>query len=197
MSLEEAAAAKNARLQNLKLQHAEIFSENPPAKISFEIGCGKGHWLCAYAGAFPEELCIGIDLISERIRDSIRRAKLHNVSANTRFVKAEANEFLESMPEGVKLGKVFIFFPDPWPKKKHHRRRLMQEDFLNYLRSFCDAGTKLYFRTDHVEYFQWTQEVFAQNKNWQVLQDNTLPVEEVSQFQRILPEFSTLVAQAI
>jgi tRNA G46 methylase TrmB len=68
---------------------------------------------------------------------------------------------------------------------------------LDYIRQFAQSGTKLYFRTDHKEYFQWTVDVINENSNWELTKETELPLEEVSQFQRILPDFSTLVAKAI
>ncbi len=194
MSLEEALQRRNGRIAQLRAACDEIFklSQN----ISFEIGCGKGHWLSSYAAANPGELCVGIDLISERIRDSQRRAKNKNAT-NAHFVKAEASEFLEAMPRDMRLDKIFIFFPDPWPKERHHKRRLMQHEFLDYIRQFAHGGTKMYFRTDYREYFDWTVDVINENSNWKLTSETELPLEEVSQFQRILPEFSTLVAEAV
>ena len=194
MSLEDALRRRAERVARLRESCAEIFALSQ--NISLEIGCGKGHWLSAYAAANPDELCVGIDLISERVRDSQRRAKNKNAS-NAHFLKAEALEFLEAMPRDTRLGKIFIFFPDPWPKERHHKRRLMQHEFLDYIRQFANAGTKLYFRTDYREYFDWTTEVINENSNWKITEETELPLEEVSQFQRILPEFSTLVAEAV
>ncbi len=73
----------------------------------------------------------------------------------------------------------------------------MQHEFLDYIRQFANAGTKLYFRTDYREYFDWTAEIINENSNWKITEETELPLEEVSQFQRILPEFSTLVAEAV
>lgn len=194
MSLEDALRRRAERVARLRETCADIFALSQ--NISLEIGCGKGHWLSAYAAANPDELCVGIDLISERVRDSQRRAKNKNAS-NAHFVKAEALEFLEAMPRDAQLAKIFIFFPDPWPKERHHKRRLMQHEFLDYIRQFANAGTKLYFRTDYREYFDWTAEIINENSNWKITEETELPLEEVSQFQRILPEFSTLVAEAV
>lgn len=194
MSLEDALRRRAERVARLRETCADIFALSQ--NISLEIGCGKGHWLSAYAAANPDELCVGIDLISERVRDSQRRAKNKNAS-NAHFVKAEALEFLEAMPRDARIGKIFIFFPDPWPKERHHKRRLMQHEFLDYIRQFANAGAKLYFRTDYREYFDWTAEIINENSNWKITEETELPLEEVSQFQRILPEFSTLVAAAI
>ena len=194
MSLEDALRRRAERVARLRESCADIFALSQ--NISLEIGCGKGHWLSAYAAANPDELCVGIDLISERVRDSQRRAKNKNAS-NAHFVKAEALEFLEAMPRDARIGKIFIFFPDPWPKERHHKRRLMQHEFLDYIRQFANAGAKLYFRTDYREYFDWTAEIINENSNWKITEESELPLEEVSQFQRILPEFSTLVAEAV
>lgn len=194
MSLEEALQRRASRIKAIAKECECVFAKSK--NITLEIGCGKGHYLSAYAAAFPQETCVGIDLISERVRDSQRRAKNRNAE-NAFFFKAEAFEFLEALPRDVVLEKIFIFFPDPWPKERHHKRRLMQGEFLDYIRQFAHAGSRLYFRTDHTEYFEWTTEVFKTNTNWEILPDNSLLLEEVSQFQRILPEFSTLVASAI
>lgn len=194
MSLEDALRRRAERVARLRESCADIFALSQ--NISLEIGCGKGHWLSAYAAANPDELCVGIDLISERVRDSQRRAKNKNAS-NAHFVKAEALEFLEAMPRDARIGKIFIFFPDPWPKERHHKRRLMQHEFLDYIRQFANVGAKLYFRTDYREYFDWTAEIINENSNWKITEETELPLEEVSQFQRILPEFSTLVAEAV
>ncbi len=194
MSLEEALQKRADRIRNIAGECAELWTRTK--NITLEIGCGKGHYLSAYAAAFPQEVCVGIDLISERVRDSKRRAQ-NRGATNAYFFKAEAMEFLEAMPRDAVLEKIFIFFPDPWPKERHHKRRLMQREFLDYIRQFAQVGTKLYFRTDYDEYFQWTLDAVNENSNWQLLQETQLPIEEVSQFQRILPKFSTLIAQAL
>ncbi len=194
MSLEEALQRRAQRIRNIADECAPLWERSK--NITFEIGCGKGHYLSAYAASFPEQTCVGIDLISERVRDSRRRAQ-NKGAQNAFFFKAEAMEFLEAMPRDAVLEKIFIFFPDPWPKERHHRRRLMQGDFLDYIRQFSRAGARMYFRTDYAEYFEWTLNTINQNSNWEIIADNSLPFEEVSQFQRILPDFSTLVAEAV
>ena len=175
------------------IDFATVFGNSAP--VHLEIGCGKGHYLSSYAAKFPGEVCVGIDLISKRIEDGRRRAK-NKGAENAFFVKAEAMEFLEAMPLDVRLDKIFIFFPDPWPKEKHHKRRLIRGEFLDYIRQFCRVGCKMYFRTDYEEYFEWAKNEINQNTLWELTDETELPHEEVSQFQRILPVFSTLVAVA-
>ncbi len=190
-TLEDSIIAKRERIAELK---ESCKTDITKTQITFEIGCGKGHYLSSYAAAHPNELCVGIDLISQRIKDSKRRAE-NKMATNAYFYKAEASEFLESLPEGVVLEKIFIMFNDPWPKKRHHKRRLMQHSFLNFIYNRCDENTRLFFRTDFDEYFEWTKELIQENDKWELDDSTPLEFEEVSQFQRILPEFNTLTAR--
>lgn len=194
MGLQEALERRAERIAVLRQSCAPIFERTK--NITLEIGCGKGHYLSSYAAKFPSETCVGIDLISKRVEDGRRRAKNKNAD-NAFFVKAEAMEFLEALPQDVRLEKIFIFFPDPWPKEKHHKRRLIQKDFLDYIRQFCRSGCKMYFRTDYEEYFEWAKNEIQADENWELSGETELPHEEVSQFQRILPVFSTLIAVAV
>jgi len=98
--------------------------------ITFELGCGHGHWLAAYAAAHPDEFCVGIDLITHRVERSVRKQTLGKLD-NVIFLKAEATEFLEALPPAVVLRKIFILYPDPWPKKKHHKHRFIQTSSLD------------------------------------------------------------------
>jgi len=82
MSLEDAILRRSERIQNIKQECAYVFENSK--SITLEIGCGKGHYMSAYAAAFPEETCIGIDLISERVRDSQRRAQRGRVCRKRR-----------------------------------------------------------------------------------------------------------------
>lgn len=188
--LRKALERRAARVESLKAELDGLGA----AKITFEIGCGKGHYLSAYGQANPGELCVGIDIISSRVRDGMRKNERRG-NENVVFMKALCEEFLEAMPDGMKFGKIFIFFPDPWPKKRHFRRRLIQPEFLDALMPRCLPETRLYFRTDHDGYFEWAEGVFNAHPGWETLADNSLPFEEVSQFQRILPVFNTFAAR--
>ena len=188
------AERRAQRVEKLKAAISEIMSTDfarGKERITLEIGCGKGHFLSAYAEAFKDELCMGVDLISSRIRDSRNKAARLGL-VNAFFEKAEAGEFLDALGGGILCEKIFIMFPDPWPKKRHFKRRLIQTEFLDMLAGHCAEGARLYFRTDHEGYFEWTRDLLLENKNWQIMPGETLPFEAVSQFQRILPVFNTL-----
>lgn len=164
-------------------------------EITLEIGCGHGHYLTSYAQAYPERTFVGIDLSSDRINRGKKKQERAELS-NLFFIKADANEFLESLPEGLFLNEIFILFPDPWPKKRHHKNRLIQLKFLELLARKALAGARLYFRTDFEPYFEWTKEVVEQSEFWET-QDASFPWEEESVFQKRMESYQSLVAKCL
>lgn len=165
--------------------------------LTLEIGCGHGHFLAAYAAAFPQEFCIGLDLISKRIERAKRKRELAGLE-NLAFFKAEATELLLALPEKCRFGKIFFLFPDPWPKKRHHKNRLIQTEMLDRLAERSVAGTRLHFRTDHAEYFEWSRELVSAHPRWRPLSEAPWPFEHETYFQSILPDaYRSLVAEAV
>jgi len=166
----------------------------PPGKpLTWEIGCGHGHFLVRYAASRPDELCIGIDLIRERIvrsekkRDRARLAHLH-------FIKCEAAEFLDCLPAETRLGSILVLFPDPWPKRRHHKNRLFQDSFLTTLAAKAGQGSRLYLRTDHADYFKAARETIAAHAAWKIDPDAPWPLEEPTVFQQKAPSYQSLAA---
>lgn len=165
--------------------------------LTLEIGCGHGHFLAAYAAAFPQEFCLGLDLISKRIERANRKKELAALE-NLAFFKADANELLLALPETYRLGKIFFLFPDPWPKKRHHKNRLIQTAMLDALAQRSRTGARLHFRTDHAEYFAWSTELVDAHAAWKRLPDAAFPFERETYFQSILPDaYQSLVAERV
>lgn len=188
---EERIAALAAQLR--ETLPPEIAAGTRP--LTLEIGCGHGHFLAAYAAAFPQEFCVGLDLISKRIERAERKRTLAALP-NLAFFKAEATELLLALPPACRLGKIFFLFPDPWPKKRHHKNRLIQPEMLSRLAARSAAGTRLFFRTDHAEYFDWSRELIDAHEAWKTVPDADWPFEHETYFQKILPDaFRSLVAE--
>lgn len=155
------------------------------SKINLEIGCGHGHWLISFAEDRDDVMFVGIDLISKRIEKAVLKADKRNLS-NVFFYKAEVMEFLMFMPECIKFSNCFLMYPDPWPKKRHHKRRIVQLEFLDLLANRCEVGCKLFFKTDHPAYYDWTLQTFNKSKSWRI-ENNPWPFESYSYFQNLLP----------
>ncbi|MCR5183226.1 MAG: tRNA (guanosine(46)-N7)-methyltransferase TrmB [Opitutales bacterium] len=188
----KALADREARICTLRKKIAAFLPEEVIGGfslngITLEIGCGHGHFLAAYAAAFPQEICMGLDLITKRIERANakkEKAALNNVN----FYKADANEFLEALPPKVTLEKIFLLYLDPWPKKRHHKNRIIQEKTLTAWAERSRPGAKLYFRTDHLDFYQWALEHVNAHPQWEVVPDEKFPFERETYFQSILPD---------
>ena len=181
------------RRETLQAAFEKIFPSQKSAFV-WEIGCGHGHFLTAYAQAHPEKLCVGIDLASDRIARAVRkrdRARL----ANLHFLQAEARFFLDALPPATRFSDVFILFPDPWPKLRHHKHRILQPGFLDALAGRMDAGARLLFRTDYEPYFQDAVSVVDAQAGWRRV-DEPWPFEFETVFQSRAPSYRSLIARA-
>jgi len=161
--------------------------------VVWEIGSGHGHFLVQYAQAFPGKFCVGVDIVRDRLARSgkkLARARL----ANCHFVQAEAREFLDALPIGVTLEEIWVLFPDPWPKKRHHKNRILQAEFLEALAGRAGEGARLYFRTDHAEYFAAVAALLAELPTWRRDPAAVWPLEQETVFQARAPAYQSLVA---
>jgi tRNA (guanine-N7-)-methyltransferase len=186
-------AIQAERRAELRLAFATILPAGGTPLV-LEIGCGHGHFLTAYASTHPEQLCIGIDIRLERTDKALRKRDRAGLS-NLYFLRCDASNFLSEMPAGVTLTDVYMLFPDPWPKKRHHKNRLLQTGLLNELGARAGQGTRLFFRTDYQPYFAEAQEIIAAHAQWHLLADNTFPYEHVTVFQSRAPVFYSLAAR--
>lgn len=163
-----------------------------PISIVWEVGCGHGHFLTAFAAAHPEAVCVGVDISVDRIRRATRkrdRAKL----ANLHFINSEARDFLDSLPEGVTFSTIYVLFPDPWPKRRHHKNRIMQPGFLSVVAARSTPETRLHFRTDYEPYFRDAELVVREHPAWKIVTE-PWPFEQETVFQSRAPTHHSLSA---
>ncbi|MCB9851480.1 MAG: tRNA (guanosine(46)-N7)-methyltransferase TrmB [Phycisphaerales bacterium] len=133
-----------------------LFSQ--PGPIELEIGCGKGTFLLRQAKAHPDRNFLGIEWANKiylYAADRMARWGLKNV----RVMRADAKHFVIHRLEADSLDALHIYHPDPWPKKRHHRRRLIQPDFIAAAIRALKPGARLAIQTDHAEYFEQIREV--------------------------------------
>lgn len=131
---------------------------NRPLEV--EVGCGKGRFLTGRAAADPDTDFLGIERMLGRVHsfdDKCRMLKLRNAHV----LRLEALYTFWYLLPAHKARTVYVFFPDPWPKKKHHSHRLFGPLFLKALWKRLMPGGRLEFATDHAEYFRFvTEECF-------------------------------------
>ena len=170
-----------SRLAALRTEIAAVLP-TPGARFVFEVGCGNGHFLVAYAIAHPDQFCVGIDLRLERIVKASHKRDRAGLG-NLQFLRCEAGDFLHELPVGVRLLDIYMLFPDPWPKKRHHKHRLFKPEFLGELAARAGQGSRLFFRTDYKPYFDEAVETIAAQRAWRLLSPGPFPFEHQTIFQ--------------
>lgn len=135
----------------------DLFGKTQSA-LEIDLGCGGGRFLQAMAEHFPQKKFLGIERLLGRVRKVCRRSERAGLT-NVRALRMESTYAVEwLLPRGA-ADRVHLLFPDPWPKKKHHKRRLMaQPEFLKSVADLLKDGGELLFKTDHEEYFEVAQE---------------------------------------
>lgn len=170
----------------------KIFSSGP-TRLVWEIGAGHGHFLAAYAAAHRDRLCIGVDIESSRVERATKKRDRGQLT-NLHFIRAEARLFLQALPATVRITDIFILFPDPWPKSRHHKHRLLQAGFLRAVAAHATPDCRLNFRTDHHEYFVEARAAVAASEDWRLV-DEPWPFEFTTVFQSRAPTFDSFVAR--
>ncbi len=186
------AALIEERRRGLTAQLAAIF---PGGQGDFlcEIGCGHGHFLTAFATANPAVTCVGIDLLGDRIARACRKRDRAGLP-NLHFIQAEARLFLEQLPPAVRVANFILLFPDPWPKLRHHKNRLLQADFLTLAAGHAAPACRIYFRTDHRPYFDDATANVEKHPRWERVGDPWI-FDHETVFQQRAPSHDSLVAR--
>ena len=132
----------------------------PGAPLELEIGSGKGTFLVQQASKTPHINYIGLEYAKAFWRYGADRCRRHGLT-NARLVYVEAGAFLRSYcPDGV-FRQVHVYFPDPWPKARHHKRRLIQTPVYREIHRVLEPAGLLRIATDHGDYFAWMREHLA------------------------------------
>ena len=131
-----------------------------PALV-LEIGFGGGEHLVAQASAHPDARFIGVEPFLNGVASCLRHIEESGVQ-NVRLHHGDARDVMARLP-GASLDLCYILFPDPWPKARHHKRRLIQADFLDELVRVLKPGAEVRFATDWANYAAWTLEHFVRD----------------------------------
>jgi tRNA (guanine-N7-)-methyltransferase len=122
-------------------------------RVEVEIGIGKGRFLLAVAAARPDVLHFGVEWSNEYLRLVELRAERAGLE-NVRFVRTDAGDLVRRAVPTESVSAYYVFYPDPWPKKRHHKRRFIQPVNVEALARTLVPGGWLHVATDHDEY--WT-----------------------------------------
>lgn len=150
-----------------------------PGPIEIEIGCGKGRFLSEYASLHPERPILAIEwtrpiawFAAEKIakRPQLKHAKV---------LWGDAPFFLrDRMPAGS-VSAFHIYFPDPWPKEKARKRRVLQAPLLSQMRRLAVPGCKLHWGTDYAEYAEYARELLGATDGFRLLVDDAPPTDGI------------------
>ncbi|WP_417664399.1 tRNA (guanosine(46)-N7)-methyltransferase TrmB [Pseudidiomarina donghaiensis] len=143
-----------------------VFGRQAPTVL--EIGFGMGKSLVAMAKAAPEKNFIGIEVHRPGVGACLMDAEEANLT-NLRVYEHDAVEVLRDCIADNSLATVQVFFPDPWHKKRHHKRRLIQPEFVEALRNKLAVGGVLHLATDWENYAEHMLEVMSTASNWRNL----------------------------
>jgi tRNA (guanine-N7-)-methyltransferase len=130
-----------------------------PQPLEIELGSGDGSFLAQYAAGHRERNFIGVERLLGRLRKLDRKARRLGLE-NLRCTRIEAAYFLEFLLPPGTAQALHVYFPDPWPKRRHHKHRLIDERFPDLARHALAEGGAVYLRTDDTDYFARMKTVF-------------------------------------
>jgi tRNA (guanine-N7-)-methyltransferase len=164
-----------------RIDPAAVFSKLQPLEV--ELGCGDASFLVEYARQNPDRNFIGVERLLGRIQKLDRKGRRAGLS-NLRGVRIESAYFLQYLLPPHAASAVHVYFPDPWPKKKHRRHRLINDGFPALARAALAPGGVVYLRTDDADYFQQMTGVFAASKEFQKVETPEALAAVLTDFER-------------
>lgn len=155
-AMEELWPVYGIDLKDAPLDLNAVFGRSGPHML--EIGFGDGEALAQFAAANPEMDCLGIEVHEPGVGHLLLALEARQLG-NVRLICHDAVEILDRWLAPESLDRVHLFFPDPWPKKRHHKRRIVQASFLDRLARAMRPGAMLHMATDWMPYAEHMREV--------------------------------------
>lgn len=150
-----------------RLEENEIRIGDRPLEI--DLGCGDGSFLIDLARHHPERDFIGVERLLGRCR-KVSKKIMRNGLSNARILRLDSKYVVEWLLPVESVSRIHLLCPDPWPKVRHNRRRIVQQGFLEAVRDALEAGGEFLFMTDHEEYFDWAVERIEASKLFEIQQ---------------------------
>lgn len=146
-----------------RLDVRALYARAQPLEV--ELGAGDGSFFVQWAALNPDVNFLGVERLLGRLRKIERKSRRLGL-ANARALRLEAGYFAEYLLPPSSIRAFHIYFPDPWPKRKHRANRLINEKFSEVLRAALQPDGIVYLRTDDADYFAQMTDVFGANKNF-------------------------------
>ena len=162
-----------------RLEPANLFPHLQPLEV--ELGSGDGTFIAQYAQRHPDRNFLGVERLLGRLR-KIDRKGLRAGLANLRLFRMEASYLLEYLLPPESVHALHVYFPDPWPKRKHRKNRLVNPRFTELAAQALTPGGAVYLRTDDPDYFAQMTAVFADNTSF-------FPAETLAGLSGVLTDF--------
>ena len=158
LQTDEAAVEYTPRSLTSALEFDRIFSHLAPVEI--DLGCGDGAFLAALARENPAHNFLGIERLLGRVRSVCRKVARLELK-NARVLRMESTYAVANLLPAGSVTAFHLLFPDPWPKRRHHRRRAFTREFLLAIHRALIAGGLFHVATDHADYFRQIEKVIA------------------------------------
>ena len=152
--------------ENLRVDAASLFGD--ARELILEIGFGNGESFVQMAEDAPQQGFVGIEVHRPGVGHALVLAAAAGID-NLRVIRHDAVAIIrDHVPDGA-LSRVQSYFPDPWPKARHHKRRIVQKPFTDLIWRKLRAGGEIHCATDWENYAEWMRDVFAGDPKWQNL----------------------------
>ncbi len=138
-----------------RLSIEDLCGKGRPLEV--DLGCGDGSFLMDMAQQFPDRDFIGVERLLGRVRKVCKKITRRRLE-NARVLRLDNRYVVEWLLPEASVARLHLLCPDPWPKVRHHRRRLVQVDFLLAVKQVLVPDGEFLFMTDHEDYFRWAEE---------------------------------------
>src|ERR1700730_15448385 len=147
-------------LEHLPLR--AIFGNDHP--IDVDLGSGPGKFLVEAAERFPDRIFLGVERLLGRVRKTCRRA-WHRGIGNLRVLRLEIDYTVRYLIPANSIARFHLYFPDPWPKRRHASRRIADAEFFEALCAGLIESGEVWIKTDHLEYFEQIRGLIAESEH--------------------------------
>ncbi len=164
-----------------RLDLAQLFPKAQPLEV--DLGSGDGSFLAQWAAQHPEHNFLGVERLLGRLRKLDRKGQRAGLT-NMRGLRIEAAYGLEYLLPLGSVRALHVYFPDPWPKRKHVQRRLVNAHFTEVAARALEPGGQVYLRTDDLYYFAQMMEVFGGNRRFRLTQTPSALSAVITDFEK-------------